>query len=102
MCLFSRHQRFHKSTLQLFRRQDGNYVTTPEGRQERILTLLHEKIADGEPEILREKFPYFQEDHTFLCVPDWEWLNLSPGTVNTGGQTVKEWLQELYESFDEV
>jgi len=80
---------------ELFKRQDGNDVTTPDGRQDRILTLLREKMPDGKPETLRKKFPYCHEEHTFICVPSWEWPDLSPGTVNTRGQTVEEWLQEL-------
>lgn len=62
------------------------------------MALLREKIGESEPGVanaIKTEYPYYYEEHKFLCVPNGEWLNLSPGRVNSKGQTVEEWLQEL-------
>jgi len=83
------------------REQDTFDVTTEDGRQQRIMRLVIEQLDTSEPQGISANFPYCTGEHTFLQVPSWEWLIQSPGTVNTQGLMLEDWLQGLYELYSE-
>lgn len=45
---------------------------------------------------LNEEFPWCTGEHMFLHLPTATWQTLKPGVVNAQGQSLKEWLRELY------
>ncbi|KAK4448704.1 hypothetical protein QBC34DRAFT_495090 [Podospora aff. communis PSN243] len=87
----------------MYRVHDQNDVKTPQGREERILSMLLDKITEDRPDTPTESPELLQckMDHKFVCVPGRNWSTLAEGTVNTKGQTVEEWLKGLRDRYEQ-